>query len=105
MGEVVFKKKNSKDTVDTNAISVMEQAINKYKQTHKTKMSNEQNNKQMEKQLDKVEECMIRAVQNLRDATGACGLEIPVPYHLEKAKLEAKYALKRFRIFRNRMEM
>ena len=56
------------------------------------------------KALDEVEAHLKKAHEALKDASGACGVVIPVPYHLEKARLETKHALKRFQIRRTRLE-
>ena len=64
----------------------------------------DQTEARMRKALNEVEKHITNAHESLKEATGACGVIIPVPYHLEKAKLETKHAIKRFKIRRTRLE-
>ncbi len=54
--------------------------------------------------FDEAEKHIAQALYELTQASHEVGKHIPLPYHLEKAKLEVRHALKRFKIRRTRME-
>jgi hypothetical protein len=54
--------------------------------------------------MEECEQHLDDAHKSLRKACNALGIHIPIPYHIEKAKLETKHALKRFQIRRKRLE-
>ena len=70
----------------------------------KKRKNNNMTNEQFEKAMEECERHLGDAHKSLRKACSALGVHIPVPYNIEKAKLETKHALKRFQIRRARLQ-
>lgn len=57
-----------------------------------------------EQDFDDAERLLNEALSMVSEAKRKVGIHIPVPYHLEKAKLELRHAVNRFKIRRARLE-
>ena len=57
-----------------------------------------------EQDFDDAERLLNEALSMVSEAKRKVGTHIPVPYHLEKAKLELRHAVNRFKIRRARLE-
>ena len=67
-------------------------------------MNRELTPERFDRAMEECEQHLDDAHKSLRKACNALGVHIPIPYHIEKAKLETKHALKRFQIRRKRLE-
>ena len=67
-------------------------------------MAKNMTDEQFDKAMAECEKHLDEAHKSLRKACTSLGVAIPVPYHIEKAKLETKHALKRFQIRRARLQ-
>lgn len=67
-------------------------------------MTKKMTNEKFERAMEECEQHLEEAHKALRKACTSLGVHIPIPYNIEKAKLETKHALKRFQIRRKRLE-